>query len=622
MKRALTGGGGAARIRRSPWERPREGVANAWSTRAGATPRSRLRGVGPALGYDPSSSPPSRAGARAGRVPFRALLRGLAGGATLCCAFASAANEPWPAADFAPGADVATIPIEGRVVIEAKGLSVREHVRAPFIPPIPAELPDLDLELVTSGDLLIPARRDLVITSHPIFDYFVDVGRVWSEDGVGRASLPFALMNRYVNCTHNGVVGFTYAAGNVTDVRVEVTQETCHFAKFDLWGEGRATYTPGPVAHADAIRADVAQERAHRLPTRPIAQLAADRGVDLERLLEGLPRDDDLTTAGAFVDGIHYTADCTTRSGPYPYCEEMLHTSFSTAKTAFPALVLMSLAQRHGVDVYRARIADYVPEVAASKGDWHGVTFDHVGDMTSGNFAIDEPLADPPPGDFYLDLDRRAKLAAALGWPHAAAPGTRFVYQTGDTFILVTALDRWLARHTTMDDAFAYLVDTVLAPLHVPPAVRVSRRTRENGVGNSGTALGGMGMWWTSDALVKVAKLMAIDDGRIDGRQVLHPAPLAAALQRDPADRGLETRFFGTRYNNGTWAAPVRVESVDGPCDVWVPFMTGLSGVRIAMLPNDTLFYYFNDAQAFPTAPSVRALSVVGGLCADAGPRS
>jgi len=50
--------------------------------------------------------------------------------------------------------------------------------------------------------------------------------------------------------------------------------------------------------------------------------------------------------------------------------------------------------------------------------------------------------------------------------------------------------------------------------------------------------------------------------------------------------------------------------------------MTGLSGVRIAMLPNDTLFYYFNDAQAFPTAPSVRALSVVGGLCADAGPRS
>jgi hypothetical protein len=61
---------------------------------------------------------------------------------------------------------------------------------------------------------------------------------------------------------------------------------------------------------------------------------------------------------------------------------------------------------------------------------------------------------------------------------------------------------------------------------------------------------------------------------------------------------------------------------VDGSCDVWVPFMTGLSGVRIAMLPNDTLFYYFNDAQAFPTAPSVRALSVVGGLCADAGPRS
>src|SRR5262249_43150629 len=163
-------------------------------------------------------------------------------------------------------------------------------------------------------------------------DYFVGPGRVWSENGRARGSLPITLMNRFgiINCAHNGLIAFSYTAKKIDDVQVLFDQETCHFLKFDAWGAGRATYAPHRVDARAAIGAAFAQERADRIPTKPLAALAADRGADVTRLLGGLPRDDDLTTAGAYFEGTHYTNGCSTRSGPYPYCDVMLLTSFST----------------------------------------------------------------------------------------------------------------------------------------------------------------------------------------------------------------------------------------------------------------------------------------------------
>src|SRR5262249_35038091 len=145
-----------------------------------------------------------------------------------------------------------------------------------------------------------------------------------------------------------------------------------------------------------------------------------------------------------------------------------------------------------------------------------------------------------------------------------------------------------------------------LIPLEVAPDMLSTRRTREHDVNNSGTALGGMGLWWTGDSVVKVARLMAIDGGKINGKQVLEPHALAAAMQRDPNDRGIATNFYGNYYNNGTWAFPLKLFPNNRfPCDAWMPFMTGLSGVRVAMMPNGFIFYYFDDSQSFPMLESI-----------------
>jgi hypothetical protein len=53
-------------------------------------------------------------------------------------------------------------------------------------------------------------------------------------------------------------------------VYYQITQETCYPMKFDLWGTVAATYTPGPVPGAAALKQNHADEISHRLPTKPI----------------------------------------------------------------------------------------------------------------------------------------------------------------------------------------------------------------------------------------------------------------------------------------------------------------------------------------------------------------
>ena len=530
----------------------------------------------------------------------------------LLTAALGAVADPYSTAEFTPGTTPTDVKLEGHLTIDASGLDVHEYNRVPFVTPIRGAIPRLEIDLVQSGQDLLPARRGLVTTSDPMFDYFVGPGRVWSDGERARASLPFTLATHDTNCAHNGLVTFVFTATSVDDVRVLVNQETCHFVKFDLWGSGKGTFTPGTIANAAEIRAQFADERKHLIPSDSLDAFAAKYHADNAKLLGGLPTNHDLTTAGVYIGGVRYAKPCSTRNGDYPFCDHMLLTSFSTAKSAFPAVVLMALAQQYGREVYEAKIADYVPEAKTAKGDWANVTFNQVGDMASGNFSNGAPMADDAPGNFYFDLDRAGKLHEALSFPNGAKAGTRFVYQTGDTYILVNALDRWLAVHDTgYTDSFAFLVDKVLKPLHVSPDAMWTRRTRDNGAVNSGTAFGGMGMWWTADALVKVARFMSIANGAIDGKQVLEPHALAATLQRDPADRGMATNFFGNYYNNGMWASPIGTLS----CTPWVPFMTGLSGVRATLIPGDVIFYYFDDVQAFPLVEAVQEVDKIKPLC-------
>ncbi len=472
--------------------------------------------------------------------------------------------------------------------------------------PAVSHLPEFDFEFVQNDGYLIPVPRGLLITDHPNWNYILEPGRVWAENGdqgYSRASFPFALVWKGSNATLNGTMSFLFDDAGISKVWYQITQETTVSFGADLWGLLEGSYRPGPVGDADKIKTAFAQEVADRFPTKPIEQLGQDYpGVDPSAFGRGVAAQN-MTWYGFVVNGVNYAGGCQTRYGVYPYCEYLRAPSYSTAKSAFVSVALMRLAQKYDPHAPHMLIQDYVPEAADSPGDWRAVTFNHVLDMATGNYQsagnmVDEEQWDNPfwNEDYYDPI-----MAAAFNWPHSADPGTQWVYRTSDTFILTRALQNYLETVEGAEaDIFDFVVDEVYRPLKMGPGAFTVLRTRDDNW--QGQPYGGVGMWWIPDDLAKIGDFLNADQGVIAGEQILHPDMLAAALQRDPHDRGVDRGRSG-KYNDSFWAD---VYKVGYDCEFWVPQMLGYSGIVVALFPNGTTYFYASDGRDFTWDTAVR----------------
>ncbi len=478
-----------------------------------------------------------------------------------------------------------------------------------------SHLPEFDYDFVQDGDDLIPTQRGLIITEHPFWNYILEPGYAWSEpgdEGYSRASFPFALVWKGSNATLNGTMTFLFNDSEVSHVWYQVTQETTVTLRADLWGALGATYTPGQVPDADRVIAAFRQEVADRLPTRPVEEIAGDYpGVDAGAFGYGVPPEN-MTWYGYVVDGVNYLGGCQTRYGTYPYCGSMRAPSYSTAKSAFVSVALMRLAQKFDPQAPNLRIEDYVAEAADSRGDWSAVTFDNVLDMATGNFQSAAFMADEEQWDhpFWSEEYYQPLIKAAFDWPHSAAPGTRWVYRTSDTFILTRALQSYLESQAgAQADIFDFVVEEVYRPLRMGPGVFSVLRTRDDNW--QGQPYGGLGMWWVPDDLAKIGMFLNAQEGKIGGEQILHQGMLSAALQRDADDRGVD-RTGGGKYNNAFWADRYRGGYT---CEVWVAEMLGYSGIVVALLPNGTTYYYASDGRDFTWDAAVREADKIKPYC-------
>jgi hypothetical protein len=173
----------------------------------------------------------------------------------------------------------------------------------------------------TQGEHLVPVVRDILDPPGII----LSPGRVWSEPGDGgmsRASFPFVL----TNVSRNGLATFLYDDTRVSALRFQVVQENAPFrVKYDGWGQAPLTYTPGPIADEEALRAQLAEELQRQTPIRPWSDLPVAAGTPGLVGFDGDTAPDDLKASGLIIDGVLYLRGCETRWGPYPYCRQMRH---------------------------------------------------------------------------------------------------------------------------------------------------------------------------------------------------------------------------------------------------------------------------------------------------------
>ncbi len=480
-------------------------------------------------------------------------------------------------------------------------------------------LPEFDFEFVQTGTHLVPATRGSIPASHPEWEYILEPGRVWQENGdngYSRAAIPFSLHQKNANCQHNGLMTFLFKDdGSVSKLAYQVSSETCLYFKFDMWGLLGASYAPGAVAGAAALKADHQAEVNGRMPVKPIAELANDySGSDPSQFGSAAETDPaHMTIYGFVIDGTHYVGGCNTRWGTHPYCDSLTVPSYSTAKTVFAGAALMRLEKKYP-GFMNNTVAPRVPECAAD-GNWGDVTYGNVIDMGTGNYKLASYMGDEGAShtnDLFLPEDHASKISySCTEYPRKAAPGTTWVYHTSDTYILGTAMNADVkALEGSGKDVFA---DTVVAemwrPLGLSKTSEVSRRTYDP----IAQPFTGWGLTFLRDDVAKLATFLNVDDGHINGTPMLDAAELDAAMQRNPSDRGLDP-LTDYKYNNGFWAHEIS-SNVGCSGELWVPFMSGYGGITVLLLPNDTTYYYFSDDDTYYWMDAAVESHLIRSLC-------
>lgn len=554
-------------------------------------------------------------------------------------ALSSEGNFGLPATAAAPGDDfegtLTLTPVQAgyfSVYYDPLEQTNNGHNIAPF-----ATLPAFSFQFVQNGSYLIPVTQGLFITGSATWNYIVGPGRAWTEtadNGYTRAAFPFALVERNQNCVHNGTMTFLFnksASPNISHVAYQITGEGCPTLMFDMAGQVAASYTPGTVTNDTAIENAAAAEVTHRLPVKPFSDLAVDfpnSGIDTAAFLAQYLYPNSVTTYGVVINGINYNSGCATRHtasglGNYPFCSEMRLTSYSTAKSAFSSLAMMRLGQLYGTGLYADPIESYVPQYTDG-GNWTGVTFGNTSDMATGNYisASYESDENGPDTTAFIDAEPYAtKIADAFTpFPHKAAPGTVWVYQSVATFIQTQGLNAFLQqRQGASADLFTMMSNDVYVPLQTSQGFQTTLRT-----GNSATGapFGYAGLFYNIDDVAKIGQFVNTGTGVIAGNPVIDPARLQDALFRT-SNPGLpvpdidKPTYKNTWvYNHNFWGKKVtQAEFPTISCAFTIPFMSGYGGITVMPLPNGATYYVFDDAYEFPIDAAITQINKLVPYC-------
>jgi hypothetical protein len=467
----------------------------------------------------------------------------------------------------------------------------------------PKFFPGVALSFFTDKGDLVPFTQDVIRygssnQGRSYWDIIVQPGRVWSQrgdDGWSRAGFPFALVNSLEGETHNGLATFLYKDGRVSNLRFQIVQQTAPFYikdNFVAAGLVPTAFEAVATDKTEPLRKAYEASRADAVPVASWDTLVARVGRDKLAGFDGPMRKGDIVLSGLDYQGKFYLKGCYGAGGPLPWCDRARFGVWSATKALANETALLRLAEKYGPAVFKARIADYVPEARDTRG-WRYVTFDDAINMATGignGTTVREPnqildgYLDPSYSRWYEARSAHDKVAALLGDGHAYpwGPGQVARYRDQDMFILGVAMDRFLkSKEGPTASIWSMLEREVFSPIGIHDAP--TNRTIEAD-GTIGQPLMAYGYYPTISDMVLIARLYQ-HEGRHGDRQILY-APRIRELLAGRNPRGLPTGeqlpAGETTYINAFWVTSfVAAQN----CRIFYPRMIGWGGNIVALMP-------------------------------------
>ena len=252
-----------------------------------------------------------------------------------------------------------------------------------------------------------------------------------------------------------------------------------------------------------------------------------------------------------------------------------------------------------------------MPACARQGATWDGVSLLNALDMTTGvynspGYEVDE---DNDMGGFFRTEGHAERIAyTCTHFARHSPPGQLWVYRTADSYTLGAALNDIDHRHGGAD-YYADVIVQLWRSLNLSPTIMDSMRSLD-AARQPWTAFS---LTYHADDIVRIAGWLN-GGARIDGRPALDEAMLAAALQRDPANGGLQAGSEIFHYKSGFWARNMG-EKLGCGKPLWIPFMSGFGGISVVLLPNGMTYYYYGDNNIFDWSPAAVEAAKIRGMC-------
>ena len=460
-------------------------------------------------------------------------------------------------------------------------------------------LPAFDYEFVQTGSHIIPLKRGYLPNEHPDWEYILEPGRVWDEkgdNGFSRVAIPFTLKQKNQNCVHNGVLMFLFKNnGTATAATYQVAIETCAYFKFDMWGTVKASYSPYSIPSKEKVVQDYLAEVKGRMPTKPISELSKDYpGANPHQFSaphETTP--EHMTFYGFVIDGTNYVGGFESRAGKYPFINVLTVPSYSTAKSISAGVGLMRLEKLYPGS--RNMIIGNLVNACKESGNWSDVTIENALDMATGNYESLTPFADEGARNvsrFFSSLSHQGKIDYACSiYSRKAPPGTQWVYHTWDTYLVGTAMNAHL-RNLTGNPKADYFNDLIVADILKPLGISPTTQKQQTTYDSTTQPFSGYGLFYHPDDVAKIGQFLN-SGAKIRNAEMLDASMFSSVMKAD-RQTGLISNKPLSRYKNGFWLRDLTEWDICNGNQL-IPVMEGYGGIKIFLLPNNTVYYLFSD---------------------------